>query len=184
MAWFSKTVTELTVVDLGKELVIDTTRKPSRPEALLSAVVTCGFVAILAYRFLGLVPLIMVAVLAGLLVFLQAARTSKVELRVTRLELKSRGPIPGEFGSTRSVCSADIQWLEYRNEEPGENGRPSGPYAVIGRRSTCLLPDLDAQQTNQLIDRIEARFPELHEQRRRADPFGQHFTTLKLNEPG
>jgi hypothetical protein len=181
---FARVAAELKVVDLGKELVIESIRKPSLAEGVLSAVATGGFVAILASRFWGIAALLVAAFLAALLVFLLAMRATKVELRVTRLEFTSRGPVAGDFGSIRNAYSADIQWLEYQEAEPGgDSGKPGGLYAVLGRRSVCLLPDVDAWQTNQLIDRIEAKFPDLYEQRLHADPFGQRLTLLRLNDP-
>lgn len=180
---FARAATELTVAEVGEELVIEATRKPTRREAVLSAVGAGVFVVLLTHQRLGFAVLMLVAVLAALLMFWLAIRTARAELRVTRIAFKSRGPFAGELGYSRNVTSGDIQWLEYQKEESGGEGRAGGLYAVVGRRSICLLPDLDRQQTDQLIDRIEAKFPDLYEQRRRADPFGERFTTLKLNEP-
>ena len=108
--------------------------------------------------FLGLCALSMIRDLIAY------ARGTRVVLRVTNLELTSTG-FAKDY-SPSSIPRANVQRLEYRKESGGGGESaacPSGLY-VEGRRSLwstqCLLPNIDEAQTNQVIDRIYARFPD------------------------
>jgi hypothetical protein len=177
--------TELNIIDLDDALVIRAARKPPLAEGILSAVAAGAFAAILAFHFVGLPGGIVSALLAASLVLLYARRKRNVELRITRLEFVSRGRVGDNLGSTRTACSADIQWLEYQEDTtgPGTSHQPGGLYAVLGRRSICLLPDMNEPQTALVIERIEGRFPDFKSQWENKSVFGRNFTSLGLDEP-
>jgi len=173
------------MIDLDDALVIRASRKPSFREGLLSAAAAGGSAGILVFSFMAKPELIAVAVLAASLAFLYAMRKKEVELRITMLEFVLRGRVGDDFGSTRSVRSADIQWLEFQEDTTGPetSHHPGGLYAVLGRRNICLLPDVDERQTALIIARIAERFPGFRRQWESASPFGKRFTSLRLNEP-
>ena len=177
--------TELTILDGDDALVITSTRKPSLAEVTLSAVAVGGFIAVLAFSFLNEPMVVAVSISAALLTFMYAARKKKVELRITKLEFVSRGRIGDNLGLRRTVCSADIRWLEYQEDTigPETSHHPGGLYAVLGHRSTCLLPNVSEAQTALIIDRIKERFPDFRTRWEGQSPFGKHFTSLGLNEP-
>jgi len=110
--------------------------------------------------FIGAVFLI--GLLAGLI---SALRGCDVELRVTNLDFVSAGhALEGYNAST--LPRADIFRLEYRDAS-GDIDAPQakGLYAEhrgMGSwsRSTCVLPQVDRAQAEQIIEAIYQRFPD------------------------
>jgi hypothetical protein len=177
--------TVLGIVDFDDALLIRAKRMPSLTEAIVSAAAAGGFAGIAVFRFVAMPVMVAIALLAGLLGFLWAIRKRNAELRVTNLEFRLRGRVGDEFGSARSVCRADIRWLEYQEDTSGPetSHHPGGLYAVLLSRSICMLPDIDERQTAVVIERIFEKFPDFRDQWRRNSPYGQHFTTLGLDGP-
>lgn len=169
--------TELSFVNLEDALIIRTARKPSLIGVMLSVAGTGGFVLIVAFHFVNKLELSGLTLLAAILAFLFARRKRNVELRITRLEFASQGRVGDNFGSNRRVPTADIQWLEYQDDTigPATSHHPGGIYAVLARRSICLLPDVDKQQTALILQRINDRFPEFKREWAKKSVFGQHF---------
>ena len=185
----------LNIVDRGDELIIQSERKFSRAEAIMSTVATGGFTAIIAFQVVEGMASILLAVCAASLAFLSVTRKHRkynIELRITRLKFVLRGRVGDNLRSKWNVSSWDIQWLEYQADTTGPESsyHPGGLYAILEHgsivrfpHSICLLPDLDEPQTALIIKRIEDKFPEFRRRWARASPYGRHYTTLRLNEP-
>jgi len=176
---------ELNVIELRDGLLVRTERKPSSLEALLSCAVMGAFVTLVCSRFLVWWEVIVLASLSASVAFLSAKRTERFELRITRKEFAARGRVGDNLGSNRSVCAADILWLEYQESTGGadSSGHPEGLYAVVKHRSICILPDIDEKQTSLMIERIKGRFPDFRTQWADHSPFGTHFISLGPNKP-
>jgi hypothetical protein len=179
------TVSELNIVDADDALTIRASPKRSLPRAAWSAVAGGGCAAIFASSFIAKPGIIALALLAALAAFLYVRRNQNFELRITSAEFVSRGRIGNDFGSTRRVRAQDIDWLEYQENRTGpeDASHPGGLYAVQGSSSICMLPFVDERQTAVIIERIEGKFPDLSKRWKNKSWFGQHFTTLRLNEP-
>ena len=177
--------TELNVIDVREGLLVRTERKPSVVNIFMSCAATGSFVTLLASYFVGKREVIALAVLSATIAYLNAKRTQRFELRISRLEFVARGKVGDNIGSIRTVCAADILWLEYQEDTSGADSahHPGGLYAVVKRRSICLFPEIDERQAALIIERIKDRFPDFRSQWAGNSPFGIHFTSLGLNEP-
>ena len=173
--------------DLQDGLLIRARRRRAWTRSLFVAFVT-GLAALLTLsHFLTGSILVVVVLLAVLLGLSEGFGQSKADLRVTKLEFQTRGnlgtgsrPFSQSF---RSVCSADIRWLEYQPKAVGPDVgyRPGGLYAKLRLRTVCLLPLLDEKQTIEVIDHIARRFPDMAKQWS-APSLGDHFTTLGIRQ--
>jgi len=175
---------EIEIRDRENALVVTAKRGRSVANGILGALGAGTFVAIAFRHLLGTPVLVaMTALVAGLSLLL-AMRQQDAELRVTSLELKSRGRCGDSFRSTRSVSRADVRWLEYQEDTTGPetSHHPGGLYAVLSGHSVCILPYVDKQQTAEVIQRIVEKFPDLGQQWEGQSPFGQHFTSLGLDQ--
>jgi hypothetical protein len=141
-----------------------------------------AFVALVCSRFLVRWEVIVLASLSASVAFLSAKRAERFELRITRKEFVARGRVGDNLGSIRSVCAADILWLEYQEDTGGADSarHPGGLYAVVKHRSVCILPEIDQEQTCLMIERIKDRFPDFRSQWAGNSPFGNHFISLGL----
>ena len=187
-----RVVTELNVIDGGDALTIAASQRSSLLRGIFQAVISGFVVAMLVTQFGGrprwITPSIWpigVGLLAALVVCALELRIRKVELEVTRLELESRGRVGDAFQKSRQLRTADIDWLEYQEDRSGpENAsHPKGLYAVCAASSVCLLPEIDEEQAVFVIEKIGDKFPGLRKQWSGKSWFGQHFTTLGLDEP-
>jgi len=176
---------ELIVTELDDAMVVKASITRSTAQIVVGSAVTAGCIATTASFFMAWPQCILLAFIASSAYFLYVRRTEDYELKVTHLEIVSKGSVSDNLGSSRTVCAADIERLEYQEDTTGPETahHPEGLYAVTKWRSTCLLPGLNAEQTWSVIDRIEARFPDLRAQRSDHSPFGQHFTSLGRIEP-
>ena len=86
------------------------------------------------------------------------ARGSRTELVVTADQLLARGNIGRLFSSETTIRTADVTAMRY---QVGGEGAPSGLYVGHGWRSTCLVPEISEDQTNQILDEIFRRFPNI-----------------------
>jgi hypothetical protein len=79
----------------------------------------------------------------------------------------------------KQVCAADISWLEHRPDVAGADiVEPGGLYAIMPTRSVCLLPDLNEEETREVITAVEAKFPQLAQNWRSRSYFGSASGTL------
>ncbi|MBI1895458.1 MAG: hypothetical protein HYS04_02820 [Acidobacteria bacterium] len=177
-------MTNVNIVELDNALVVHTERTPSLVEGVLSAVATAVFVGIAGSFVVGNLGALALAVLAAAIGFFFVRWTRKFELRVTRNEFAAQGKVGDNLGSSRSVSTSDIQWLEYQEDTTGPETahHPGGLYAILTHRTVCLLPDVDEQQTASVIERIKDKYPDLGAQWSGHSSFRKHFISLGLND--
>lgn len=90
-----------------------------------------------------------------------------VELCINNLELISKGHSPSGYRPS-TISRADIYSLEYRRAQQGGGefpDLPEGLYVEHLQRmpwdaSTCVLPHVGRQLTNEIIQKIMDRFPD------------------------
>ena len=152
---------QLEIRDFENALLIRTKEDHATTWAGLSAIVSGVFVVIVLGRLLQAPLLILIVVLVAVFGLLQVLRARSVELRVTNLEFESRGYIGDGCGNTRTVCRADVRWLEHQDHTE----YPSGLHAVLRHHSVCILPYVDEHQTTLVIERIVKKFPDFGKQR-------------------
>ncbi len=176
--------TDLRMQDYQDTLVVMAKQGRSLANGILCALATGTFVLIAFRHFLGTLVLVAVTALASGLSFLLGTRRQDAELGITNFELKSKARFGDSFRSTRRVSLADIRWLEYQEDTTGPetSHHPGGLYAVLSGHSVCILPYVDEQQTAEIIHRILEKFPYLRQQWEGQSPFGQHFTSLGLDQ--
>jgi len=173
------------VEETPKQLLIRVKRQRAFAAALVEAAATALFIAFLVHRVAPMAVVITSALLGAIFAIMWFTRENNVELRITNLGFIAKGSFGGEYRSVRKVSAADIHWLEYQEEQAGpEADRPGGMYAKVKYGSQCVLPYLDESQTNELIERIYAKYPSLKSNcaGHRTSAFEGHFTTLGLEK--
>ena len=173
----------LTFSNSGDVLVVRARLEPSILNGLLAALAT-GCFCIFALRTL-LRPswaFASATVLLTGLSFLLATRRRTNELRVSKNGITSRGRVGDSFGSKRQVNPGDVKWLEYQEDTTGPETsyHPEGLYAVLGRRSVCILPNIDRQQATTVIEQIQKSFPDLSRNWASQSSFGTNLISLNL----
>jgi hypothetical protein len=93
-----------------------------------------------------------------------ALRGTDVHLTVTNLDLISTGHAPDGYHPS-TISRADIYNLTFSEGNGGENSQPSSLYVeyrggLFVNANTCVLPHLDTNQTEQVIQAILHRFPD------------------------
>lgn len=174
----------LEILEKGDSLLFRVQREPSRTETLVAAIASGGCAAVVLYRFLPTLWVVAAAALAAAVSWLLARRHRSVTLLVTKFEFQSVGKIGDELGSRRQVCSADIRWLEYQEDRTGPEtaGHPEGLYAVLKRRSVCLLPYTSPEEVATIIEHIATNFPGMSSEWKHQSAFDGHFISLNLNK--
>jgi hypothetical protein len=162
------------------------------PMDVLRIVLTCAGAAVL-YFFLRRtrssdvpVPyLILFLFLLAAVEIFRALRGTRVELRVQDLDFVSTGHAPGGY-SPSSVSRDDLLRLEFGEGSGGEDKElPCGLYAEYQSDSAfetsfCLLPHIDREQTEQVIQAIRMRYPEIDKLTITRPP-GSGLTILNLH---
>jgi hypothetical protein len=146
--------------------------------ALLSGCIAASAVAVMAHHYAPAPIVIVVALLGGILGYIEVVRQRTVELRATNLEFQT---ITGDlYRSCTAIPRADIESFEYREARGGaDHYEPAGLYAELRRGSKCILPDLNEQQTHSVIEAIYRRFPDMPVKGAKSS-FDKHFTTLGI----
>lgn len=177
-------MTNIDIREYSDELLICAVRARSLGECLTSALVTTGAVALMCSFVIGRTAAAVIAIPIALLSFVSMRRRRKFTLRVSRQVFSAVGKVGDNLGDSRSVRAADVKWLEYQEDTTGpETGNhPGGLYAVLKYRSVCLLPDVDEQQTHNLIEKIQDKYPELGRQWASESPFGNRIISLGLSD--
>jgi hypothetical protein len=176
--------TELTIRDHADALVITAKQDYSLLDALVSAFTGGAFVIIVFHAWLRLPALAMISTTAAGLGGFFGSRQRKSELRVTNLELTSKGACGDSLRSVRSISRMDVRWLEYQEDKTGpESLHPGGLYAVLRYHSVRILPYVDETQAASVIRRIAEKFPDFEDQWKGQSPFGEHFISLALDQP-
>lgn len=175
----------LGIHDSGNALVVRAERGPSPISGLVAAFATGSFWVLVFHNLLRLQSRWLLAgttILIAGMSFVLAMRRKSTELRISRDEIISRGPLGDSFRSKRQVNPQDVKWLEYQEDTTGPetSQHPGGLYAVLSQHSVCLLPDIDERQTATVIEQIHKRFPDLSRKWQSQSPFGQNFVSLGL----
>jgi hypothetical protein len=116
-------------------------------------------------------------------------RGADVELRVTNLELVSTGRSPSNYKPS-TISRADIYDLQYREAQHGGEefpDLPEGLYVEYSQgmpweASACVLPHVGREQTEEIIQKIMARFPDTGTLAIRPSK-SSHLISLNLNMP-
>jgi hypothetical protein len=116
-------------------------------------------------------------------------RGTDVELRVTNLDLISKGRSPTGYRSI-AISRGDIYDLEYRTAQSGGGDvedLPEGLYAVYRQlmpwdASHCILPEVGKRQVEEIIQEIMHRFPDTGALASRPAKRSE-LTSLNLNIP-
>jgi hypothetical protein len=176
---------DLRIRDTRDGLVITATQANSLANAIVSSFVVGAVVAIALRRLLETPFLAVMTIVAMGLSLWLGIRKRGIELRVSNLELISRGRCGDNFRSVRNVNRAEIRWLEYEEDTTGPESshHPGGLYAVLRHQSICIFPYANEEQAAAIIQRIVERFPDLVQQLRAQSSFGEHFTSLGLDRP-
>lgn len=84
---------------------------------------------------------------------------SVTELKVTEFELSATGDLGNTLDRSLRLRWTEVSGIEFRY---GGEDESRGLYVRQGRWSrTCIMPNLDEDQTNQVIAAIYQRFPDL-----------------------
>jgi hypothetical protein len=110
------TATELTIRDRAGALVITAKQEYSLLNALVGAFTGGAFVTIAFHAWLRFPALAMIAMLVASLGGFFGSRQRKSELRVTNLELTSKGACGDSLRSSRSISRMNVRWLEYQED--------------------------------------------------------------------
>ncbi len=163
------------------------------PMDILRIVLTCAGAAIFCFFLRRArssdvpVPFLIAFVfLVAALEIFRALRGTRVELRVQNLDFVSTGHAPGGYFPS-SVSRDDLLRLEFREASGGGEDRefPRGLYVEYQSDSAfetcfCLLPHIDREQTEEVIQAIRARFPEIDKLTITRPP-GSGLTLLNLH---
>lgn len=79
-------------------------------------------------------------------------------LTVTSSQLATRGNVGRMFSTEILIPAADVVSLEY---DTGAEGDPSGLYVKQEWKNTCILSGISRQQSEQIVNEIYRRFPEI-----------------------
>jgi hypothetical protein len=166
-------------------VLIRTSHKHPIAISLIASAIATAFVEIALWHFVRPLLLLSLSFVVASLAFLGALRRTKAELRVTKFDLRTTGYFGRDFQRIRSVPSADVCQLEYQEDTTGpeSSDHPGGLYAVLGKRSVCILPYIDEEQTARVIESIEKKFPELGRHRTETSdesPLRGHFVSLNI----
>jgi hypothetical protein len=182
--------TDLHFQEYENALVVRVVMQPSALSVALSALAAGGFTGIVisvytsASAFLRTPGFFLAIAVATAVGFIKGKLPKRAELRVTNLEYQSRSFGAWGFEQAKTISRMDVRWLEYHDDNSGpEGGDPGGLHAVLKHRSFCILPDVNAEQSAEVVDRITGKFPSFREQWSTESAFGDRFITLDLDRP-
>jgi hypothetical protein len=96
---------------------------------------------------------------AGLLCGLIQHRPRRFKTTISKFEARVSGSLGGVYQVDRHVPLALITELQYRPGVAEDSNPPPGLYAQVDRqKNTCLVPNVDRLQAEQLIDTLHKRF--------------------------
>ena len=147
------------IQDLPHGLRIRVTQELEFWERLLTAVVPGLFAAIAGSMFLKSEWWLGTSFLIATVIFL-FARTRGAELIVSQFEFVAKGALGRRVQTPRVLMAAHIRKLEF--QENSISGK-SGLYAWTGNNWKLLLPFLDWQQTQEILEAIKKKLPGLAE---------------------
>jgi len=114
------------------------------------------------------------SVVTAITVFVERRVSKRTQLIATQLMFSTSQSAMGyALHAQLHIAPSDIRWLEYRDEVAGDVvSAPRGLFAILPGGAQCLLPGLDAHQTQDILQKIGARFPELAASWRQDSVFG------------
>jgi hypothetical protein len=121
-----------------------------------------------------------ISILAGAACF-AAFPGRRVELLATRFEFTAKEDLGRRSPQKVILLTADIRALEFRT---GLTSRGDGLYVVTNKWAHCLLPNLDSQQTGEVVEAIEKKFPGLAEAWQLKAGTSERFLTGGLGKTG
>ena len=181
--------TELIFREYEDALEIQAANRPSTINIAISTLVAGGSVGVMISAYAGASVLGSPAYFADMVVaavfgFLKGKFPRRTELKVTNLEFRTRSFGAWGFEQGTTISRMDARWLEFRDDNSGsDGGRRGGLHAILKYRSVCLLPDVNAEQSAAVVDRIATKFTNFREQWRTESGFGRGLITLELNQP-
>ncbi len=153
-------------------------------EAIIGALITALCLLFALREIAGWTLRLPILGLIALGAYLWAKRTRRAKFHMTSLECVTQSNSINGYYSGKTVLTADIRWLEYRQEQASESStEPEGLFAVTRTGERCLIPFVSYEQSSELISVIEGQFPAFAEKWRTESPFGEHFTTLSAPKP-
>ncbi len=138
---------------------------------LISAAVAYLFATSYLHKthFVDVIISVSVGIVSGLFEF----KPRKITTTFTKFEIQPTGSFGGGYLPDRHVLMADISGFEYR-EQTQKPSRPKGLYAILGSRSTCVVPFIDEPQTEILINVVFKKFAHVL-----SSTAGAHFPIVK-----
>jgi hypothetical protein len=150
-------------------LEITATGIPSASASIGIAGAVAAITGYVGYRILSFWLSLPGAVLAGAIGFCLTFRQSRAVLRATNLDFETKGEYPS------TIARAEVSAMFYDKAQGDEMSyTPAGLYAD---RGVCLLPFVNEEQANEIIQAIYRRFPDMPLKSESSEP----LTTLKLN---
>ena len=162
--------TRFHIQELANSLRVQARQDLPRWERLLAAGIVATVVGMASANFLGGWWWTILSVIAAAATY-RAVKNTSAELHVTKVEFTSKGNLGRRVQTPRIVCTGDVRRIEFREDNSPLTSRLGGLYAVTDRKELCLLPFLDWEQTKQVIQAIEKKFPGLAEGWRSDSPF-------------
>lgn len=168
---------DVTVAEARDGLVFRVVKYPSVSSALLDALATGAFTALMTAALFGQTRFLLIGIVTALFAFVLSRRPRTATLTVDKLDLVSTGRVGEGLGLTRSIATAELQGLGFEEDTTGpeDSSHPGGLYAQVGGKSVCLLPGITGQQSAEVIREILRRFPQLREQFSKASGPEDHF---------
>jgi hypothetical protein len=162
--------THFQIQELASGLRVQARQDLPRWERLLVAGIVAGVVGIPSASFVGGWWWALLSAIAAAATYGSVKNTS-AELQVTNVEFISKGNLGRRIQTPRIVCTGDVRRIEFREGSSPLTSRLEGLYALTDRQELCLLPYLDWEQTEQVIQAIEKKFPGMSHGWRSERPF-------------
>jgi hypothetical protein len=180
MELFGKT--DLSTSELADSVEFTVVHRQGPIEVIIAPIVT-AFVVWLFWRSGSQLTKVMAA-LAGvsgaIAVIANRQQGDEVSLRVTADELVTQGNMGKLFETEQQIATKDVLGMSYRL---GGEGEMYGLYVKLRWNERCILPRLSEEQSQQAIDTLSRKFPNLATSDSAFSLFGgaDKITTLGLS---
>ncbi len=156
MKWWGPTI-KLKVVPEADGVRFRATGQRRLGDLIVPVFAGIGFVVELCRRS-GIGPLLGLGALVAFPLWYWL-RQSVTELKVTEFELSATGDLGNTLDRSLRLRWKEVSEIKFRH---GGEDESRGLYVRQGRWSwTCIMPNLDEDQTSQVIGSIHQRFPDL-----------------------
>jgi hypothetical protein len=151
---------EIKTSELPDALEFDVTREGSLYESVFAPVIT--FVALyffwkIAHGWSRII-LIFIAVSSAAPYVANRLQGRESKLRLTSEEVTAEGNIGRVLSTKFRIAATDVTAIRF---EPGGEGGTPGLYVRHGWAGTCVIPNLNSEQADLIVDAIARRFPHL-----------------------